>query len=177
MNELSRLSKENAELRATSSALEAQRKTETEENYRRIMQLLKNNVIKPSFYFLGNSDWVDHPESVTLWTVFSDLAPELLVEISVMEAAQLLAFSLRPETLESSKKFRNQWPMPSNQVKLMLADFHALGLIMPSPKKHQVKDTNEYWSITELGKAIYSQMRIAVLERKTEKPVPAATKK
>jgi hypothetical protein len=170
MNELSRLSKENAELRAASAAFDFQRKTDIEEEHRRIMQLLKNNKVTPSFFFEDASAWEPRPEKIALWAIFSRLAPELMVEKSVKDSAKFLGLMLRPATLQPDKNLRDEWP-PSNHVKSWLADFHALNLIEPSPRKHQVKDTNEYWCITDLGKTIYLQMRIAVLEGKIEKPL------
>lgn len=170
MNELSRLSKENAELRTARALSDAKRKTETEEEHRKILSLLKRNIVKPSFFFKGDEHWTSGAMQSNLFSIFEFLAPELMVERSVQSISAVLAVSLRPEKLKPQKELRAQWPMPSNGVKGWLADFHALGLIMPSPKKHQVKDTNEYWTITDLGKTIYNETRIVMLEGASEGP-------
>jgi hypothetical protein len=168
MNELSRLSKENAELRAASAASEAQRKTNTEEEHRKIRSLLLMNKVTPQFFFKGDSEWTDSPESRSLSEIFQQLAPELMVERSIEGIATLLAVVFRPDDLKLGQEMRERWPIPMNMLRAWLADFQALGLITPSPKKHQVSDTREYWSITELGKTIYTETRISVLESAIE---------
>ena len=173
MNELSRLSRENAELRAASAASDEQRRIDAEEQHRKIIERLQKNKARPSFFFLGNSAYEPGPAELTLWSIFATMAPQLMVENRLQELAHFIGVMFRPKTFQPEKKLRPEWPIASNTLRAWLADFQALGLIMPSPKKHQVKETDEYWSITELGKTVYTQMRIAVLEGVSERPVTA----
>jgi hypothetical protein len=170
MNELSRLSKENAELRSAATISETTRKTQAAEEQRKINGLLQNNKIKLSFFFKGDSGFTESPKKTSLYSLFRRVAPEIMVEAGLEDLARVIAINFRPKDLMPNKQLRSEWPIPSNQLNDWLADLQALGLIMPSHKKHQVKDTDVYWSISDLGKTIYTQTRIAVLERATREP-------
>lgn len=56
-------------------------------------------------------------------------------------------------------------------MKSILADLMVLDLIKPSDKKHQIKDTNEYWSLTEFGKTVYKRIRQEIMLKKLEESV------
>ncbi len=168
MNEMSRLSKENGELRSALAASELQRKSDTEEEKKKTMILLKKNSVQVAFYFDGDTDWTRGLE-VPLYRVFRLLAPELMVEKSVHDTARFLGTMLRPKDLKKEQEVRSQWPIPSNTVREWLADLHALELIAPSSKKHALQDTGEYWSITPKGRSIYAMIRIAALESRASK--------
>lgn len=162
MNELSRLSRENSELRATITSTEAQRIVDTKDEQSRISAVLQNNKVTISLRFKEIPEWFDAGK-VSLFHIFNLLAPELFVEKSVRDMARYLGVLLRDADFMPSNHLRSEFPIPSNNLRTWLADFLTLGLIKPSPKKHQVKDTNEYWCISEFGTALYSRMREALL--------------
>lgn len=160
--ELSRLSKENATLRGTLASSTNQHRIDEEEDRRKTLALLQANKVRVALFYKDHSDWTDGPE-VSLYHVFRLLAPELLVEKCVKDSATYLGVMLNND--QTAKKVRKDWPIPSNMIHEWLADFHALGVIEPSSRKHHLKDDNQYWSITEKGKMIYSQIRISILEK------------
>jgi hypothetical protein len=132
-----------------------------EEQCTKVIALLKKNITETALRFVGDSDWTDGP-SLSLAALFQIVAPRLMVEQSVIEITAYLALMLQGNTTPE-KNLPHQWPMPVNAISSWLADFSALELVKPSPKKHQVKDKNEYWCITEFGRRVYTSMRISAL--------------
>lgn len=105
----------------------------------------------------------------TLLEIFLMIAPTLVNEGSSKTIAKEIAFEH-----VGNDWFRN-WPIGDNKTKGIIADLVALDLVESSKKKHSVNDTEEYWSLTRLGKSILKGARriqleegIDTLEDKTE---------
>lgn len=157
--EISRLSKENSELRKENQQLKADIGKEEEEKYERLIEILKQNNIELPFYYKGGKEWEDHTE-FTFLRLFKILAPELMIEKSIEDTAGYLGYG-RPN---KEKPARSPWPVPSNTVKRFYADLSVLDLVEPSVKKRSVKDSNEYWKLTEEGKQVFKHIKRDMLE-------------
>lgn len=102
MNELSRLSRENADLREMINAAQTEVKV-SEDRYReKISATLKRNKFEVLLFFQGNDGWSEQGE-VSLLKVFSSLAPYLIVEIGTQALNRRLARSLRKKDFEPGK--------------------------------------------------------------------------
>lgn len=158
-NELARLSSENAKLRSEVEARNAE--SEKREDIKAILRTLKANDRKMHVWKKDAKEW-EEMTSTTLFTLFSVLASEMLVEKSIsamsIYAAQMVC-DLTPS------KFRSTFPVPSNSVKGWMADFVTLGLVTPSTRKKPVSDKEEYWTLTQQGKAVLSYIRLMNLEK------------
>ena len=170
INELSRLSKENAELRQQLVAAIHQAEDDAVAERRRILHTMEKNQVRIAFFYDDGSDWEDGT-TVTMARIFNLLAPEMMIEKSTEEIASYTGLMLRPE---KERKLRATWPVPSNTVKHWVSDFITLGVCEPSQKRHTVHDTNEYWALTDKGRAVYTDMRRAqlLLGRADERDIP-----
>jgi hypothetical protein len=172
-NELSRLSKENSELRIALSAASSKVEEGREQEEQRILALLAANRVPMSIMLKGNTTFTT-VGTVTLDRIFRLLAPELFVEKSAKDSSRFLGILLNPGL---KAKLNMPWPIGSNQLRGWLADFAALGLIAPSAKKHHIKDPEDYWCITEKGRKIYTSIRVAALEVAAEDRIPGDSDK
>lgn len=155
--ELTRLSSENAVLR---EQIDAAKKVaaESENSVGRAMRVLAKNEVR--FKLREVADWKDAKiYELSLADIFSYVAPNLINENSSLGVAQDLALKV----LGGPKYYKN-WPIGKNQTSEIIADFATLDLVEPSKKKHQVSDTNTYWSLTKLGKKLLQEFRKVKLE-------------
>ena len=158
MNEISRLSKENSELRTKVGELLVAINREETEKYHEVVEMLRKNKIELSFFYTSGTDWENHTD-LCYDKLFIVLAPELAVEKSTRASATFLGLIFNPEKEHKDKTLRMDWPIPSNTMKQLLVDWQVLDLVKPSAKKHSVKDRNEYWTLTEFGNEIYKSIR------------------
>lgn len=158
--ELSRLSKENAELRAQIAAAEVQ-----DEINRHAQILSQTEMMKtvPVTLFLREKDNVkwDHKKETNLFAVFNTLAPEMMDEISIPEASNYLALMNADE-----KEIDDEAPIPYNLMNILFSDLAALDLVALSKKKHPISDKGQYWSLTSLGVETLKLNRISEIEKR-----------
>jgi hypothetical protein len=157
--ELTRLSRENSELRNKIQFLKKQGEEEEHTEIESIINILKKNKKKLSFFYIYATDW-DDGKFFSYYDLYRFIVPTLMIETSVEDLSIHLGL-LRPNEENSP---RQRFPVPKNTIKEFLADLSALGLIIPSPKKHEAKDTKNYWSVSEKGKEIYFYIRRQRLE-------------
>lgn len=160
VNELSRLSSENAELRR--QLQEALHKAEDDAiaERRKIRETMRKNSLKVFFFYDPGSEWEDKT-TVTLYRLFHMLAPEMMVEQSTADLSSYVGVMLRPN---KERQPRRHYPVPSNWMRDCLSDFLTLGVVEPSQKRHSVSDKNQYWALTNLGRSVYTDIRRAALE-------------
>lgn len=160
VNELSRLSSENAELRR--QLQEALHKAEDDAiaERRKIRETMRKNSLEVIFFYDSGSEWEDKT-TVTLYRLFHMLAPEMMVEQSIAELSSYVGVMLRPN---KERQPREDYPVPSNWMRGCLSNFLTLGVVEPSQKRHSVSDKNQYWALTNLGRAVYTDIRRAALE-------------
>lgn len=161
VNELSRLSSENAELRKQLQDAIHQAEDDAITERRRIMQTMRKNSQKISFAYQNGTDWEDETE-ITLYRIFRLLAPEMMIEKTTEDIAWFIGIMLR---LDRARQPREGYPVPSNTVKRCISDFIALDLFEPSQKRHTVRDTKEYWTLTDIGREVYVDIRRTALEK------------
>ena len=154
--ELTRLSGENAILRDEIEKFR-QKIIEKKDDVRVVFQILYRNEIKVNVRKTSSWDNVDSYEC-TLLSLFEYVAPNLIDENTSLGIAQNIALAL------NGTKYYHNWPVGKNRVTDWIADFSALELIEPSKKKHSLKDTESYWSLTKLGKQLLKQVRRIRLE-------------
>lgn len=160
ITELSRLSKENSNLRSQIETFNSQLIQNESEKYDKIILTLNNHKIQISFFYKNGKGWENKTE-FTFLKIFKLIAPELMVEKSTKETAKYIGLSLNTDSEEA---IRNEYPIPSNTMKSIFADLVVLDLIKPSDKKHSLKDIEEYWTITEEGKNVFKTIRRNILE-------------
>ncbi|OZI31573.1 hypothetical protein CAL29_27160 [Bordetella genomosp. 10] len=168
--ELSRLSRENAELRAQ---LEAARKQEVIDRRTHLQQRIETLQAIPTTLAIrehGKSTW-DIEVETNLFEIFSQLAPEMMVETSTNHASIYLALLNKPD---KEMRTSNNAPIAVNHVRLLFADLASLDLVEPSKKKHSVADTDTYWTLTQEGSEVLKLDRATRLEAYAAKAVTAA---
>ena len=162
--ELSRLSKENSELRAQIAATEV--KDESNRRAQIISQIDMMKVV-PVTLAIREEDkkrW-EYNVKTNLFDVFNTLSTEMVDEISVQDASYLLALMNAGE-----KRITEHAPIAYNHMNHYFADLAALDLA-PSKKKHAIKDTEQYWSLTSLGNETLKLYRIAELEKQAARAI------
>jgi len=167
LNEVSRLSKENSDLREKINSYKINEKKEEAEYIENTLNILKKNKRSISFFYKFGKDWENITE-FQLYKVFNLIAPEIMIENSTMHCLDFIGKMFNPEI---KKELRNTYPIPTNTMKAILADLSVLDLIKPSDKKHQIKDTNEYWSLTDFGKKVYKMIRQEIMLKKLDESV------
>ena len=161
INELSRLSSENAELRKQLREALHQAEDDAIAERRRIMQTMLKNSLTFHFYYREGYGWEDKTE-ITLYQIFRLLAPEMMIEKTTEDIALFIGIMFKPD---EDRRPRNNYPVPSNVVRRCISDLITLGLFEPSQKRHPVSDTNEYWTLTNIGREVYTDIRRPTLEK------------
>lgn len=153
-NELSRLSKENSDLREKIAQLQQQNALEKSNRYDAVIDAMMNSKVRIQFFYEYGFEW-ESLEEFMLLDLFALIAPQIMVEYSTLDSAYLIGLNLNPN---KKKEIRGSYPIPQNTMNEIFANLQALNLVEPSKKKHSVHDKNkhEYWSITEEGKNIYN---------------------
>lgn len=164
LNEVSRLSKENSELRGIIESYKISEKKEQVEKIKRVLNILKNNKWSFSFYYQNGKDWENRTE-VQLYKLFMTIAPEILIENTTSRCNILVGLMFNPD---KKRKVRDEKIIPTNIMSYILADLSVLELIKPSDKRHPVSDKNEYWSLTDFGKEIYKTIREEIMLKKLD---------
>lgn len=168
MQELSRLSRENADLRAQLEVAVNQEAIDQRAHLQSQIETLKAIPKKLSLRERGKATW-DIKVNTDLFKIFSQLAPEMMVEMSVADASNYLGLMNNPD---SSTALSTSAPIAMNLVKMLFADMASLDLIEPSKKKHPVSDSGAYWSLTQSGLDILKMDRAMKLELAAAKAVP-----
>nr|WP_284702299.1 DUF4062 domain-containing protein [Herbaspirillum aquaticum] len=149
-SELSRLSQENSQLREALAA--AKRKAEPEEELESVMDTLIKN--KRTISVRKTSAWSEAESFETnLADIFEYIAPYVLTENSIEGIAKNIALGL------SGTGYHANFPVPRNVTTDLVADFVALGVLVPSTKKHSVSDTSAYYTLSPLGLKINHHIR------------------
>ena len=165
-NELSRLSSENAELRAQLQVALRQAEDDEIAERRKIIQTMKKNNITVPVRYEYEDTW-ENKRKVSLYRLFYLLASEIMIEKSTEDVMHFIGIMLNPD-----KNFvpHEQYPVPLNYVRNWISDFIALGLFELSQRRHSVSDIKEYWSLTDQGREVYTDIRRARLEEGISEP-------
>jgi hypothetical protein len=162
LNEIGRLSKENASLREKIKELSAVSENAKKTNKEKVLGILRSNTAKLWFAYEPDKGW-ENEKKVTYESLFLTLSPQLMVEKSLKDKDVYLGLMYNPDV---KRNLRGSYPVPQNTVKAIFADFHILDLVSISDKpRRKAEDSNEYWTMSEFGKQIYSYLRISQLEK------------
>ncbi|MCX8956750.1 DUF4062 domain-containing protein [Erwinia psidii] len=154
--ELSRLSNENALLR---NELEGMRRIASEHSdaVADVVKIMNSN--KRKIKVRSTAKWEDGEIfQTTLLIIFLSIAPNLINENASGEISKKIAFSYY------GTGYYKNWPVASNIITALIADWVALDIVEPSKKKHSVNDDNEYWTLTEVGKQVLKRAHRIRLE-------------
>ncbi|MGU5767407.1 hypothetical protein, partial [Aeromonas allosaccharophila] len=165
--ELSRLSKENSELRERLKLFDMNKDIKQREEFLKLKQMMSSIDIKLSLRLDGYDDWSVYSDA-TLYSLYNTLASEISIEISVERASSYIGLIYNPD---KSKPLSNYAPFPYNEMRNLFLSLSALNLVEPSKKKHPVSDNNEYWSLSDYGLSFLKFIRLNVLESKAKKKI------
>lgn len=156
--ELARLSAENATLREQLTIFEAEKNKER--RFDKIASVLKGNIRTIYIHKKDGDDWeATTPQS--LFDIFESIAPELLVKSDLLDVARYIAnitCGIKYEEL------RQDWPMPRNIARSLLADYAAYALLQPVAEESN-KPGLEYWTLSTYGAEYLAYIRRGHLER------------
>jgi hypothetical protein len=152
-NELSRLSAENEELKRRVRTGNADVMGKIRDQIKHALKVMALNKITLSFYYTDGENW-ENSRKFRYLRLFKLLVPELAIPKTTAEISRFLGSVLNPDL---ERTIRKNYPVPSNTVKKIMADFSLLKLTTQSP--------GEAWEVTEYGKELFSVYRIHQLER------------
>jgi hypothetical protein len=156
MKELTRLSSENATLRAEIGRLAIANASQNDA-VRNAVKIMAKNDFK--FQVRTTSQWTQAKFfERTLADIFEIAAINLISENSSNGFAQNIALKC------VGNKYFKEWPIGRNITSEIIADLAALDLVEPSKKKHPISDNATYWSLTSLGKQVLKEIRRVRLE-------------
>ncbi|HEX9993933.1 MAG TPA: DUF4062 domain-containing protein [Acidimicrobiales bacterium] len=162
MAELTRLSAENAALRQQLDDAKRQSRADEKRRVFDVRRALESNTVQYNFRRRPSQPWEDSPET-SLFDIFYWLAPSLVTEDSTTSLSQTLAMHAA---------INSPWDLTAmNQVRAILADLVALGLVEPSARRHSVNDDNDYWTLASLGRELLKEVRQLSLHAE---PLPEA---
>jgi len=167
--ELTRLSRENAELRAQLEAAQDQEAIDRRAHLQQRIETLKAIPKTLAIRKRGESTW-DIKVETNLFKIFSQLAPEMMVETSTDHASTYLALMNKPDQKLVTSPTA---PIATNHVRMLFADLASLDLVEPSKKKHPVADKDAYWALTQEGIEVLKLDRATRLEAAAAKAVAA----
>ena len=159
-NELSRLSRENEELRNQIKMEGPDIARRVKEQIKHVLKVLAANRISLSFYYTEGENW-ENTQVFRHIRFFTLLAPELSTPKTAADITRFLGNILNPDL---GKTVRKDYPTPSNTIKKIMADFTLLKLV-----KCTGADDNESWEMTEFGKEVYTVYRLRHLEKALNK--------
>ena len=168
LKEISRLSAENAALRERLELAKGNTEREEIAERQRIRSIMHRKKISLSFWHKGATTWTEGTPT-SLLIIFQIIAPGLLVEEHLEQLTSLVAIAF-----VAPSKLRVPWPIPSNQMQILLADLQALGLISPSPRKHPIADGNQYWALSQGGQDMHKFLRRLELDKLSKNPAESA---
>lgn len=166
INELSRLSSENADLRTQLQVALQQAKDDEITERKKIIRMMQKNKTTVTFKYQYEDKWGDETE-VTYYQLFHLLAPEMMIEKSIEDIVSYVGQMLLPN---KKREPHPKYPTSSNRTKIWISDFIALGVFEPSQERHSVTDTKEYWALTDLGREVYTDLKRAMLEEGVSEP-------
>lgn len=156
-NELSRLIRENEILKTRFNIEGIDIVSRVREQIAGAIKVLTTNRISLSFYYTSSENW-ENPSSFRYVKLFKLLSPELSSPKTAADISRFLGNVLNPDL---EKVIRKDYPIPSNTIKKIMADFVALKLAscirIPSPSG--IGDY-EAWELTEYGKETFAALRL-----------------
>jgi hypothetical protein len=154
-NALGRLIAENEELRRE-LAVRGGGYGHPQKRVRHTLEQLAANRVSLSFFYTGGENW-ENTTNCRFLKLFRLLVPELYLGKTTSDISRFLGSVLNPDL---SRAVRRDYPTPSNTIKKILADLHALRLV-----QHIGGGNEEIWQISDYGKEVYSLYRLRQFDR------------
>lgn len=156
VNELGRLIVENEKLKKYVLTL-GSGPSQWQEKIKHTLEVLTSNNETLSFFYAPGGNW-ENTIKCRYLRLFKLLAPELYTGKTIAELSRFLGSVLNPDL---SRTVRKDYPVPSNTIKKIMADFNLLKLV-----QFFGKEGNDTWELTEFGKEIYAAYRLRQFERR-----------
>jgi len=167
LNEISRLSKENASLRDDLSKEQNINNQEMKkiQNKEHILTILEKNNATIEFKYQNSIKW-ENKTSFTYLGIFDLLTSQLQVWKSTHYICSYVGLLLDPQ---KERKLVNDYPTPTNTIKDILTDFSVLNLIEVKENGKNVNEQeSELWKVTKFGQEMYSFVRLKLLESRVK---------
>ena len=164
--EIARLSADNDRLRSELMAVSSNQKGGRDgDRIEEVLDLMRYRDIRISIFYRDAEDW-DYAGRENLLKIFEWIASDLAVESSSESIASSIAFTARRD---NSRLLRETWPFPKNVLIDVLADLQALNLVRHSDRLVAVGDAERYWTFTEFGARLHSDLRQRHMKRSRSK--------
>ena len=163
VNELSRLSRENGELKKRIKMESGEFVTRLGEQMKHTLKVLALNKAALSFYYTSGENW-EHTRKFRYLRLFRLLVPELSLGKTTAEISRFLGNVMNPDL---EKTVRRDYPTPSNTIRKIMADFSLLKLVKTPEAGGRAGNSgdDEVWEITGYGKELYAACRLRQLEQ------------
>lgn len=165
MEELSRLTAENAFLRQQLDSLREQQEEKRTHELAETLRILRGATEQMYIKWDGTDNFEKGPIA-SYSEAFFAIAPPMQGDASTDDLGVLLAANFNDG---SGRKLSPYHPFPMNITEKILGNLSALGLVDPSTKKRSVKDTKNWWTLSDKGRELYRLHQVETLKRKAEK--------
>jgi hypothetical protein len=163
-NEFARLSRENEDLKIRLRLQSGGAMGEIREQMKKALKILALNKISLSFYYHPGETW-ENTRGFRYLRLFKLLVPELSPGKTTAEISRFLGKILNPDL---ERAVRKDYPVPSNTIKKIMADFTILKLVRAPGSGGRGS-----WEVSEYGKELYTVYRMRQLERALVKTTAA----
>ena len=164
-NELSRLSRENDQLRNRLRMEGGNLVTRLEEQLKHCLKVMAANKISLSFWYSPGENW-ENTKVFRYLKLFKLLVPELSTPKTTSEITRFLGTILNPDL---ERTVRKDNPTPTNTIKKIMADFSILKLVKSAKESKNgnipAPGDDEAWELTELGREVFAIYRIRQMNR------------
>jgi hypothetical protein len=123
---------------------------------RHVLEQLAANRVSLSFFYTGGENW-ENTIDCRFLKLFKILVPELYLGKTSSDISRFLGSVLNPDL---SRAVRKDYPTPSNTIKKIMADLHALRLV-----QYAGSGNEEIWQISDCGREVYSLYRVRQFDR------------
>lgn len=160
LNEVSRLSSENAELRKQLDSFTAN--VSLEDKATEVLSLLNHVTKGIGFKYKGSTSYEKH-HNCLYSDIFYSLSPELLTRNSLERCSLVMAYALRPD---KDRTPNTNFPIARNVTRSTLASLVALDLLIISDTDDDGEGT-KYYKLSELGILVYKKMIHQIMGKTT----------
>jgi hypothetical protein len=156
-NELARLLRENESLKHQIGAESRNPTSSLSERIDQDLKVLATNAIDLSFWYTTGENW-ENTRKFRYLRLFRLMSPELSTAKTTADISRFLGNILNPDL---AKTVRKDFPVPTNTIKKIMADFSLLKLVRP-----RNGTADEAWEITNYGMEAFAAYRLRQMSKK-----------